>query len=97
MRLWASIALLSLSFQHTLPPGSLLDLQASGSLAEPAPWPYQVWGPLPSQLSLLPNLGLSPLPCVSVSSLFIFVLWALTLSLCFSLHLCPSLYICLAP
>lgn len=69
MRSWASISFLTIF--STIPPSQLFPSpQASGSLADLAPWPCQVWGPLPLQLSLLLSLGLSPLPCVSVSSLW---------------------------
>lgn len=73
MRLWAFTSLLSLSFQCSFSPSSFLDPQASGSLTEAAPWPYRVWGALLSQLSLLLSWGLSPLPRVSVSSLWVYL------------------------
>lgn len=57
-------------FQPSLSPSSFLDPRASGSLTKPAPWPHWVWAALLSQLLCL---GLSPLPWVSVSSLWVYL------------------------
>lgn len=89
-------------FQPSLSPSSFLDPRASGSLTKPAPWPHWVWAALLSQLLCL---GLSPLPWVSVSSLWVYlhplgsdsdltlslVLVSISAPLCLSLAPGPSL------
>lgn len=79
------------------PPTSLLPLSSPGSildpsplvLAEPGPLPPQVWGFLPSQLSLLLICG-SGCPLFAQSPTLCLCLFTLSLSLSFSLWLRPA-------